>query len=201
MMKNLLVLFLFLYSWDSLAQSKEDYRKGYVTSYNYIKSTIDLERRIGTLMVACAHLGNPSSGFRTELHVSSDEIPNDINLVLCDYIRKKYDVVESCAQLFGTNAKFIQHVKDSIDIFKKKREELEIYSVADVIPEYLSSDETGYVLFYSKIYDKTLSVELMSFCDSYKEGRNWYGASQIFYFTFTEDWEIEDVFIGKKHYQ
>ena len=198
-MRLLALLTLFLVcSYESFSQkSDKDYKKKYLLAYDYLKELTNIESKANLLKEACAAGGYPSTGFETELHISLREVPNDMNLVLCDYILKNYNVGKSCAELFGKNLPIVQHLRDSIAATAST----EGYSPNEILRDYISDAEKGVIVFFSRIHHNTLSAEVMTFCDTYKKSRNWQGSSDIYYFQFSEEESIKNVYQGKKYYR
>ncbi|KXX67453.1 hypothetical protein [Flammeovirga sp. SJP92] len=66
-----------------------------------------------------------------------------------------------------------------------------------------SNRKDGYQVFFSDIFNNTLSAEVKSFCLPYDHDLNsWKGSSTFFFFVFDHQGKIKEVYSGETvHYE
>ncbi len=191
------LLYLLLPSCEAVtsSQKNEDF-DFYQEVYDYINTNEFDFMLLEKLSKDCEY----SSGLTSKGLIISDQvIENDGQLVLCDLLNRRYKSEKNCPQLFGTADQMLIRAQDSIRN-SSRRIDSPSTGLKKFLSENTSDDNAGFVLFFSDMINNTLTVEMKSFCKSYRDINSWQGASKIFHFVFNEKAKIVDVFRGEKHY-
>jgi hypothetical protein len=174
----------------------------YLKSIEFVKSKYKSED-FATLKKNCLSLTNvvKKSSYHV-INISPRRIDNNLNYVLCDILNKKYLFEENCVHLLGNNLSAkVKSIEDSISTVINNQNR---FDRSDTSHEYIkklaSDNEEGIVVFFSSVFQNTVSIEVKSFCVSYIEETKWHGSSQMYHLVFTKEGSLTEVYSGIKHY-
>jgi hypothetical protein len=172
----------------------------YDTAIIYLKSKYP-KGYLQTLRTDCEKLTNQVSAKNFKgFQISNTTIGNSSGLVLCDVIKRIYKS-DSCGELLAGNSFFVKRIRDSVNVQIDRQLEFDKTNDAhSYIKSIASTKEIGLVIFFSSVFENTLSAEVKEFCTSYKSDKNWQGSSDMYHFIFYPSGEIKEVFQGKKFY-
>jgi hypothetical protein len=63
----------------------------------------------------------------------------------------------------------------------------------------VSTEKTGYVVFFSSIFENTVCIEVKSFCLPYDEV-TWQGKSDMYLLVFNDSLELTEYYVGERKY-
>jgi hypothetical protein len=194
----LLISLLVLSSFDVKAQIEEI--ELYKAAYNYLSDSIikksypnvnDFARGCNECCVKGIKLK-----FHSKLQVADKFIENNRGFPLCDVLKKKYGVTESCVYLLGSGkSKLADQVQDSLELYWESYKMKRKLEIATSIKKLLSKRKDGYQVFFSDVFQNTIAAEIKGFCLPYDETM-WMGSSTSFYFVFDELGNIREVYSG-----
>ncbi len=192
-----LIIILLTFS-NSLFGQLNEYDK-YQLAYNFLNDSI-IKVNYGdakTLRNDCKKfVKGVKLKFEDELQVSSKFIENDWGFPLCDLLKTKYKISESCVYALGSGElDLTKHIQDSLKIFWANYEVKTQDELTTSLKGLISNRKDGYQVFFSDVYNNTLAAEVKSFCLPYDEVA-WFGSSTSFYFVFNQQGEIEQVYSG-----
>lgn len=181
----------------SFGQTHES--KMYLTAYAYLNDSI-ISVKYGTakdLRDDCRQtVKGQNLRFSNRLQVANRFIENDWGFPLCDLLKKKYKVTESCVYALRSGQfELTKYVEDSLRIFWDFYEMKSKSSIMGSLEGIISERKDGFVVFFSDIYKNTLAAEIKSFCLPY-DTMPWFGSSTSFFFVFNEDGEVDEVYSG-----
>lgn len=171
----------------------------YRKAYDYLNDSIIKVKYEDdkSLRISCKqYVRGAKLKFDNDLQVASKFIKNDRGFPLCDLLKSKYNVTESCVYAIGSGEfKLTKQVQDSLKMFWRDYQIKNNSEIEMPLKEIMSKRKDGHVVFFSDIYKNTLAAEVKSFCLPYDEV-TWFGSSTSFYFIFNQQGEIEQVYSG-----
>src|SRR5688572_6097855 len=200
---KLMIILLVTGTVESFGQVEEI--KFYQTAYNYLSDSVVKKNYpdVKTLAKNCIEccIKGAEVEFDFKLQVSEKFIRNDRGFPMCDLLKRKYQMNESCAVALGSGTvELTKQVQDSLKIFWKNYKMKQKSDLLKILKDMVSNKKDGYQVFFSDVHKNTLAAELKSFCLPYDEAI-WFGSSTSFFFIFNQDGEIEEVYSGETiHY-
>lgn len=140
----------------------------------------------------------PSENVVLDINVAQYFVASKPLITLCDILKKRYRVEESCNVVIGLDKPIAIHVSDSINTEFSNYELNQLKTNPLLVNNRNKKD--GLVVFFSNTYKNTLYAELKYFCQPYDEIDYWSGSSLVYFFEF-ENGKIKDVYMGRRHYQ
>lgn len=184
----------------SFGQPKES--EMYRAAYQYLDSINKLERTARALRDDCQqYVQGTKLRFKDNLQVASKFIENDRGFPLCDLLKRKYGMKESCVYALGSGeSELTKHVQDSLMFFWQDYQMRSESSILESLRGIGSKRKDGFLVFFSDIYKNTLAAEVKSFCRPYDK-IDWQGSSTSYFFVFNSKGVITEVFSGiETHY-
>ncbi|MCB0497178.1 MAG: hypothetical protein KDC79_13645 [Cyclobacteriaceae bacterium] len=194
-------LLMFVWMCNISISQDQDVReeKLYVVAYKYLEDSIIGDNRDfkNSLVKDC---GGTVDGYQHEydskLHVADKFIANSRGFPLCDLLKRKYKIQESCTYALGSGRfELTKNVEDSLTTFWNDYKMKSKDQIRKPIENLISEKKIGYQVFFSDVYKNTIAAEIMVFCAPYDETM-WLGSSTSFYFVFNEKGEIKEVYSG-----
>ena len=131
--------------------------------------------------------------------VSAQQIPFDINDVMCSFIQKKFQKKGmTCSQINMKEGRIMQLSSDSV--YKEVSKIKPIPFNQSVMYEKAREPEIGYTIMFSDLYKNCVMVELRYFCNN-PEANNWAKKAMIFMFEFDKKGDIKTVYSQEKKYR
>ena len=190
----------FIFTSDDSAHldEKDLYRK----AYNHLNDSIVKITHVGpkTLAANCSEccVKGVELNFSPELQVAPKFIANNYGFPIIDLAEKKYGLSENCLQSLRMNTRKCEKankVLDSLDFFWKDYKMNDKTNISKSLERLISSRKDGYLVFFSDVYRNTLAAEVGEFCLPYDKSV-WQGSSTIYYFVFSVDGTIEEIYSG-----
>jgi hypothetical protein len=131
--------------------------------------------------------------------LSPQQIPFDIQPVLCDYIQKKYHKETlSCNQINMREGRLMQLTSDSVAKVTNTIKPVPFNQ--SLLYNQAKEPQVGYVVMFSDLYKNCLTVELRYFCNQ-QQGNGWAKKATVFFIEFDEQSAIKVVYKNTKNYR
>ena len=190
---NTILSLLLLITFNAYVQINEVelYRK----AYNYLQEKVAIDAK--TFNKNCERIVKGAKvKIQPNLQVASKFIDNNRGFPLCDLLKKKYKITESCVYAIGSGEfELTTHVQDSLQQFWKNYDSNKKIQLNNLLTDMISKNKDGFQVFFSDIYENTLAAEVKSFCIPYDEDY-WYGSSTSYFFVFNDESELIEVYSG-----
>ncbi len=182
------IISLFLISL--ISPEKEGDTK-FTKAYEYVRNYAQKD----TALAKC----NKSIVKTQKIVVSPQQIPFDINDVMCSFIQKKFQKTGmSCSQINMKEGRIMQLSSDSV--YKEMSKTPPIPFNQSVMYEKAREPEIGYTIMFSDLYKNCVMAELRYFCNN-PEDNKWAKKSMVFMFEFDTKGEIKTVYSQEKKYR
>jgi len=199
-MKNChsLWLAIFLLPLDSQSQTND--------SVVYTNALLFLETQytkgeFENLKADCRTLGQHlTSNDVKQFNVSNKMIGNNSNYVICDLLKKRYRLKESCTSLLAFDNQKIEPILDSIANIIALHADKAFLPSKSFLARNASKNKRGMMVFFSPVYDKVVCLEVKAFCYPFDQGP-WQGSSRMYMLVLSESGEIREYYVGEKTYQ
>jgi hypothetical protein len=133
---------------------------------------------------------------KPKLYISSSFRENSPYPCLCDILKKRYKIKETCTVEIGLDRPTSTKASDSIKLAYTKYSPNKVRRLP--FKHVISGRKKGIAITFSDVYQNSLTAEVFGF--HYDNQDMLMGKSLIFYFTFKSSGEIESVFLGETHY-
>lgn len=191
-------------TFSSLLFGQVNERDMYQLAYNYLNDSI-IQSNFGDAKSLRNDCKRTVKGvrlrFEDDLQVANKFIRNDWGFPLCDLLKQKYKITESCVHALGSGRfELTNQVRDSLDNFWTNYEMKSQIEIMNSLDGLISARKDGFQVFFSDVYNNTIAAEFKAFCLPYDEIA-WFGSSTSYFFIFNEQGEIEQVYSGTSmHY-
>jgi hypothetical protein len=175
---------------SSSAPEKEGDAK-FTKAYEYVRNYAQKD----TALAKC----DKSISKTQKIVVSPQQIPFDINDVMCSYIQKRFSKTGmSCSQINMKEGRIIQLSSDSVYRVISKTKPIPFNQ--SVMYEKAREPEIGYTIMFSDLYQNCVMAELRYFCNNF-ENNVWAKKSMVFMFEFDTKGEMKTVYSQEKKYR
>jgi hypothetical protein len=187
---NISAIYSLLFFSFSALLSKDGDEK-FTKAYEYVYAYAQKD----TALAKC----HPSILKTQKIVVSPQQIPFDINDVMCSYIQKRFQKIGmSCSQINMKEGRLMQLSSDSV--YREISKTTPIPFNQSVMYNKAREPEIGYTIMFSDVYKNCVMTELRYFCNN-PEDNKWAKKSMVFMFEFDRKGEIKTVYSQEKKYR